>query len=251
MTSLSKYMLNAPLLNRLREMILSGELAPGQRLTEAALATQLGLSRTPIRNILPRLAAEGFLEAVGQRGFAVKAFSEQESVEALELRALLEGRAGRLVAERGASAATLMALDETLGTGDRLFEKRHLDRDDEQQYGDMNERFHNIVVDAANSPMLKMFIDRLNLVPFVAPSGIVFDQVGLRQAFELLFRAHGIHHSIVEAIRNRDGNRVEILFREHANQQRYSMFARRMAAHKADTAVEPPRKTTKRPGARG
>jgi GntR family transcriptional regulator, vanillate catabolism transcriptional regulator len=217
----------APLLNRIREMILSGELAPGQRVTEEALAEKLGVSRTPVRNLLPSLAAQGLLEPVGRRGFAVKAFSEKESWEALELRALLEGQAARMLAHSGAPDTVLAALDDCLGRGDRIFASRQVDREGEQAYGAMNEEFHRIIVDACNMPMLRLFVDRLNIVPFVAPSVIVFDQVGLRRAFELLFRAHGCHHAIVEAIRQRDGTRAEALFREHAHQQRHSVFARR------------------------
>jgi GntR family transcriptional regulator, vanillate catabolism transcriptional regulator len=217
----------APLLNRIREMILSGELPPGRRVTEEALAEKLGVSRTPVRNVLPSLAAQGLLEPVGRRGFAVKAFSEKESWEALELRALLEGQAARMLAHSGAPDTVLVALDACLERGDRIFASRQLDREDEQAYGAMNEEFHRIIVDACNMPMLKLFVDRLNIVPFVAPSVIVFDQVGLRRAFDMLFRAHGCHHSIVEAIRQRDGTRAEALFREHAHQQRHSMFARR------------------------
>lgn len=220
-------MADTSLTTRLKEMILSEELEPGMRVTEAALAARLNISRTPIRNVLPGLAAEGFLETVGKRGYRVKAFSEEETWEALELRALLEGQAARLVAARGASDAVLAALDECLAEGDRLFEKRHLDREDERQYGVMNERFHKIIVDASGSPMLHAFIERLNRVPFVAPSVIVFDQIGLRRAFDLLFRAHGAHHAIVQAIRDGDSNRAEWLFREHAHQQRLSVFARR------------------------
>lgn len=218
---------DAPLINRIREMILSGELAPGQRVTEEALSEKLGVSRTPVRNILPTLATQGLLEPVGRRGFAVKAFSDKESWEALELRAVLEGQAARMLATSGASSAVLEALDACLERGDRLFANGELDRDDEQAYGAMNEEFHRIIVEACDVPMLKTFVDRLNLVPFVAPSVIVFDQVGLRRAFELLFRAHGTHHSIVEAVRQRDGHRAESLFREHAHQQRFSMLVRR------------------------
>jgi GntR family transcriptional regulator of vanillate catabolism len=220
-------MSDAPLMNRLREMILAGELAPGQRVTEAGLAELLGVSRTPVRNVLPGLAAEGFLEPVGRRGFAVKDFSERETWEALELRALLEGQAARLVAKKGASAELLDALDHCLAEGDGLFEKRHLTLEDEIAYGAMNERFHRLIVDACDSPMLQMFVDRLNRVPFVAPSVVVFDQIGLRKAFDLLFAAHRVHHAIVDAIRERDAERAEILFREHAHQQRFSMFQRR------------------------
>lgn len=231
-------MTDTPLKNQIREMILSGELQPGERVTEAGLAARLGVSRTPVRNILPGLAAEGFLEPVGRRGFAIKAFSDEESWEALELRSFLEGYAAKLLAEKGAPPEVMEALEQCLEEGDRLFDKRHLDLEDETQYGLMNERFHKIVVDASRSPMLKMFIDRLNLVPFVAPSVIVFDQIGLRRAFDLLFGAHRVHHAIVEAIRNGDGHRAESLFREHAYQQRLSMFERRARQRKLEGGAE-------------
>lgn len=240
-------MRDIPLMTRLKEMILSEELAPGARVTEAGLAEKLGISRTPVRNVLPRLAAEGFLKPAGRRGFAVAAFSEKEIWEALELRSVLEGWAARQLAEHGANETVLAELEACLAEGDRLFEKRYVDSDDEQQYGLMNERFHRIIVDACDTPMLGSFLDRLNRVPFVAPSVIVFDQVGLRRAFDLLFRAHGFHHAIVEAIREGDGQRAEMLFREHAKQQRESLFARRAArqaaeAKKADGGPAPRRR---------
>jgi GntR family transcriptional regulator, vanillate catabolism transcriptional regulator len=214
-------------MNRVRQMILSGELAPGQRVTEAGLADQLGVSRTPVRNILPSLAEQGLLQAVGRRGFAVKSFSEKDCWEALELRSILEGQAGRALAQKGANAEVLQALDECLRVGDALFAKGHLTYEDEERYGRMNEEFHRLIVHGCDSPFLEMFVDRLNLVPFVAPSVVVFDEIGLQQAFALLFRAHGVHHAIVEAIRERDGARAETLFREHAHQQRFSMFSRK------------------------
>lgn len=224
-------------MSRIREMILSGELAPGQRVTEEGLAQQMGISRTPIRHILPSLATQGLLEPRGRRGFSVKQFSEKECWEALELRSVLEGQAARLLAQRGASAEVLAALDECLVTGDKLFAKRHLDSADEQRYGIMNGRFHRIIVDACDSAMLKLFVETLNGVPFVAPSVVVFDQIGLRGAFDLLFRAHGCHHAIVEAIRERDAARADTLFREHAHQQRYSMFSRRSKGRNSSGAL--------------
>jgi GntR family transcriptional regulator, vanillate catabolism transcriptional regulator len=221
---------NGTLENTLKEMILREELAPGERLTETALAATLGVSRTPIRSALPRLAAEGYLRPVGKRGYIVAHFGEQETYDALQMRAMLEGWAARTLADRGAPADTLHQLDECLRIGDALFEKRHLDRDDETKYGEMNKRFHQAIVDGCDSPILNMFIDRLNRIPFVAPSAIVFDQIGLRAAFDMLHRAHGFHHAIVEAIKNGDGARAEMLFREHANHQRTSMFERRRTA---------------------
>lgn len=251
-------MSNVTLENKLKEMILREEFAPGERLTEAGLADRMGVSRTPIRNVLPRLAAEGFLRPVGKRGYVAAEFSETEIYEALDLRSALEGWAARSLAERGAPPEVLTELDKCLAEGDLLFEKRHLDLEDEHRYGIMNERFHQIIIDACESPMLSMFVARLNLVPFVAPSVIIFDQIGLRSAFELLHRAHGFHHAIVDAIRTRDGARAEFLFREHANHQRISMFERRKANQKSDTSdgslirqgkdAKKPRKRARREG---
>jgi GntR family transcriptional regulator of vanillate catabolism len=123
------------LMNRIREMIFSGELSSGERITEAVLALRLGVSRTPVRNALPSLAADGLLEAVGRRGFAIKDFSDAEAQNALELRALLEGQAARLIVPKGVTAALLADLDLCLAVGDELFKKRYLDRADEQEYG--------------------------------------------------------------------------------------------------------------------
>lgn len=236
----------ATLENTLKEMILREELRPGERVTEAALAERLGVSRTPVRNVLPRLAAEGFLQPVGKRGFVIADFGEREIFDALEMRSLLEGWAARNLAEQGIDPDVLAELEECLAQGDTLFEKRHLDLDDEQQYGLMNERFHRLVIEGCKSPLLSTFIDRLNNVPFVTPSVIVFDQIGLRAAFDMLHRAHGFHHAIVDAIRKGDGARAEFLFREHANHQRVSMFERRRAKRDATLEAGTPAKARSR-----
>ena len=85
-------------------MILRGELAPGERLGEVALAERLGVSRTPIRQALPALACEGLLAAAGRRGYLVRSFSPQDVLDAIETRGVLEGLAARRIAERGASS---------------------------------------------------------------------------------------------------------------------------------------------------
>lgn len=216
-----------PVALRIKQMILSEEIKPGERLTEEGIASKLNLSRTPVRNAIPLLAAEGLLEPVGRRGYRVKRFGEFESWQALELRGLMEGYAAAQLASKGLDEAVLAQLDACLEEGDRIFEKRHLDAEDEGRYGEMNGQFHKLILDACDSPLLHSLLDRINQVPFVAPAVVMFDEVGLSRAYEYLFRAHGVHHAIVEAIRERDPHRAEALFREHARQQRFSMFARR------------------------
>ncbi|MFK7733675.1 MAG: GntR family transcriptional regulator [Pseudomonadales bacterium] len=219
-------MSNTTLLKRIREMILSGELSPGARITELGLAETLGVSRTPVRNVLPVLASEGYLEAVGKRGFAVKQFDLQESLDVLELRATLEGVAARYLVNRGISSQVLSALEECLDAGDALFRKRYLTVEDEEIYGAMNARFHQTIVEHCGSQPLINMIESLNKKPFIGPSVVVFDQVGLDQAFETLFRAHGQHHDLVEALNAGDGSRAEAIFREHGNAQRHSLYSR-------------------------
>lgn len=214
-----------PIADRIREMILLGELRPGDRVTETGLAERLGLSRTPIRSVLPSLAAEGLLMTVGRRGFAVAQFSDRESFEALELRALLEGQAARMVAQKGASRKLLDQLDQCLAEGDALFDDGDGEPVDPAAYGEMNDRFHTLIVEGAGSSLLSSMIDRLNHVPFVAPASPVFQPGRSRSISRLLFVAHAQHHAIVEAIRGRDGARAEALFREHANAQRNNLTA--------------------------
>lgn len=214
------------LLSQLREMILSGELQAGERITEVSLAERLGVSRTPIRSALPILEADGYIEPAGKRGYAVKTFDGEEAFKSLELRALLEGFAAKCLAQSGASEGLLAELEQCLERGDEIFKNRYLTYEDEERYGEMNARFHNLVVKNCGSRPLIAFIEKLNNMPFINPSVLVFDHIGLDQAFDLLFRAHGQHHALVDAIRDRDAARAESIFREHGNAQKQSLFSR-------------------------
>ncbi|QBH04881.1 GntR family transcriptional regulator [Xanthomonas oryzae] len=210
-------------IKQLRELILCGTLAPGQRVTEAALAERMGISRTPIRQALPALCQEGLLVQAGNRGYAVRRFSQRESLDALTVRALMEGMAARTVAEEGASEELLTTLHACLGEGDRILASRNLCADDEQAYGAMNARFHHAIVEAANKPILTETVERCMLVPFVSPINVVFGQRSATQTYDDLYYGHRQHRAIVSAIEHRDAARAELLFREHANTQRHSM----------------------------
>src|SRR5438552_2728132 len=84
----------------IRELVLEGGLAPGERVPEIALANRLGVSRTPLRIALSTLAHEGLLEPLGGGGFVVRSFTRADVADAIELRGVLEGTAARLAAER-------------------------------------------------------------------------------------------------------------------------------------------------------
>ncbi|WP_087690326.1 MULTISPECIES: GntR family transcriptional regulator [unclassified Pandoraea] len=210
---------------QLREMILKGELAPGERLAEAKLAEQLGVSRMPIRQALPVLAEEGLVVRAGQRGYAVRAHTRDESVEALHLRGALEGYAARLLAEKGASAELLKQLRDLLAEGDALLADHTMTPEVQIGYASLNARFHDLLVTGARNPLLEGFIARCNLVPFVAPRTVAFGHEDRRQYADIIAYAHRQHHAIVEAIAARQPDRAEFMCREHIVTQEHSMGA--------------------------
>jgi DNA-binding GntR family transcriptional regulator len=106
----------------LREMILDGTIAPGERLNEVALAASLGISRGPLREAVQRLASEGLLTVISHRGSFVRTFQHGEIVELYELRAAIELHAVRLVCQR-ASDADLSDLDALLTETESLIKQ--------------------------------------------------------------------------------------------------------------------------------
>jgi GntR family transcriptional regulator of vanillate catabolism len=202
---------------RLREMILRGELVPGQRVAEAPLADLLGMSRMPVRQALPLLAQEGLLTEHETRGFLVRAFTAADIADALDVRGMLEALAARRGAETGASKAFLRALHACLEDGDAILHKRCVDELDEGRYASMNERFHALILSEAASPILSDALERNSRVPFAGPQALAFDRQNLEQMYDLLQYAHRQHHSIVDALERGQGARVEALMREHAH----------------------------------
>ncbi len=200
---------------QLRELILRGALAPGERVTEATVAERLGVSRTPIRQALPLLAQEGLLSPAGKRGYVVRSFGVQDVLDAIDVRGVLEALAGRLVAERGPSRGLMRQLEDCLREGDTLFEKGKFSNGDESRYADMNGRFHALIVDAAGSKTISDVIAHNDRVPFAAAGAGACDKATAAAMYTMLQYAHRQHHAIVQALANGEGTRVEALLREH------------------------------------
>jgi len=98
----------------IKEEILRGELRPGDAISEAEQALALGISRTPIREALQQLAAEGLVEVFPKRGTLVARLSARDVRESFELREAIEGACARLAAERRTDA-DLAAMRAALG----------------------------------------------------------------------------------------------------------------------------------------
>jgi GntR family transcriptional regulator of vanillate catabolism len=202
---------------RLREMILNGRLAPGQRVAEAPLADLLGVSRTPVRQALPLLAQEGLLVMNETRGYVVRAFTPAEISDAIDVRGALEALAGRRIAERGVSKALSRDLRCCLEDGDSLLAKRRIEVDDGADYAEMNARFHRLIMEAADSAILAAALERNSHVPFAGPQALAFDGTQLDRMYDHLHYAHRQHHAIVGALESGQAGRVEALLREHAH----------------------------------
>jgi GntR family transcriptional regulator of vanillate catabolism len=178
----------------LRELILGGELKPGERISELPLVERLGVSRTPVRMALVRLEEEGLLESLPSGGFVVSSFSERDVFDAIEIRGTLEGLAARLAAERGLAPSRLLPLKDCLAELDELIASG---------LADLETAFSR-------------YIDRIAAIPFASPSGFVMAQSTMPEARTILTVAQDQHRCVVEAIENREGGRAEMIMREHA-----------------------------------
>jgi GntR family transcriptional regulator of vanillate catabolism len=201
---------------RIREMILRGEIAPGQRVAEAPLAEILGTSRTPVRQALPLLAQEGLLMEHRTRGFVVRSFTAADITDAIDLRAVLEGMAVRRVAEQGTTKGFSREMRACLEDGDAIFAKRCVTEEDEATYAAMNSRFHELIAAAADSSILSDAIERNSRIPFAGASALAFDKFDLDRMYDLLYYAHRQHRCIFAALESGHGARAEALMREHA-----------------------------------
>jgi GntR family transcriptional regulator of vanillate catabolism len=152
----------------LRQHIVSGRLAAGERLAEIPVAESLGVSRTPVRLAFRSLEQEGLLEKTGKRGFVVRRFSEADVRAAIEVRGLLEGLAARHLAERGMSAAVRDALALSISEGEAVLAKGHLAVEDIARWSRLNRRFHDALVHSHESHVIADAIARNNHLPFAS-----------------------------------------------------------------------------------
>lgn len=204
----------------LREMIVSGALAPGQRILEVPLAEQLGLSRTPVRFALAILAAEGLIVGGQKKGYHVKLFSMKDVTDAIDIRGALEGVAGRTLAENRPSEAIREALEECLQAGDELLLSGKITEGDDERFESINRRFHSLLAQGAGNAALIAALALNDRLPFAAAGAVAVEtRAGnlLQSQYQFLLLAQMQHRAIVEAIFAGQSGRAEALLQEHAN----------------------------------
>jgi DNA-binding GntR family transcriptional regulator len=184
----------------LQERILSGELEAGSRLHQENISEELGVSRTPVREALARLAADGLVELFPNRGARVADVALEDMRTAYEARLGVEPLAARFAADRRTSEQ----LEEMkAAAGDQ-----RKTRDPRATYAAIR-RFHLAVVDAAGNPLLSRFAGSLW-------TGRIAIHVFLRQADRAVLDADAEEHEeILAAIERGNGELAERLMHEH------------------------------------
>lgn len=188
--------------DRLREQIVTGRLQPNERLVESDLARSMGVSRTIIRSALVRLEHEGLVQHERHRGARVRLVSQEEAVEILEARAVLEGLVARLAAER-ATPVDVEDLKTILADMQRLREA-----DDLLAVSDENARLHRRLLKISGHETAARLIGALNsqMVRFQ------YRTILLPGRSERSFAEHA---EIVAAVAAGDGERAEAAMRTH------------------------------------
>jgi DNA-binding GntR family transcriptional regulator len=187
----------------IRQAIIDGRLPPGRRLKEEVLARELGISRTPVREALLMLQAEGLVDAAPNRGAAVRAHSVEDLDDLYQLRALLEGYSTRRAASRLPDEA-IRTLRESCERFDALLD----DGADMSELVKENLVFHQTILESSGSARLVAMVRQVIELPLVYRSYVWYSPAQQR------ISAH-YHHQITRALEGRDAERAELVMKEH------------------------------------
>ncbi|MEO7337674.1 MAG: GntR family transcriptional regulator [Caldimonas sp.] len=207
--------------SRLRQLIVEGEIEPGRKLNERALAEQLQVSRTPLREAIRMLAAEGLVELLPNRGAVAAQMSTQDVADTFEVISGLEGQSGELAAER----ITATELQEIRALHFEML-AAHTRRDLPTYYR-LNSLIHNHINAAArNATLTRTYLTvnaRLQALRFRSN----FDEAKWARAVQE-------HDGMIELLSARDGATLRKLMVTHLEHKRDAVLAQMHAA--AETA---------------
>ncbi|MBG0738579.1 GntR family transcriptional regulator [Paeniglutamicibacter antarcticus] len=207
----------------LREAILDQRLAPGQRVTLTSLASELGMSLTPVREALRLLATQGLVRQDANRGTWITEYSPARAEEVYQLRLLLEPYAMQLVAVESTDQ-DLADIDAALADFDRACaEERY------SELPELNAALHRRIYSAARAGVLLGFIDRLwQSIPYQSMNVISHHD-----------RSAEDHHQIVAALHRRDGAGAARALRNHI-EHAHAETSHRMERSSENTGSTPP-----------
>ena len=187
----------------LKKAILSGRFHPGERLTEEHLAKSIGVSRTPVREALHKLASEGFIKPRRKRGFLVSGDSREEVEELFEIRSILEGYALRVVSEK-ISDQLLKQLQGFVEKAENALRHQRID-----QVFKWNTRFHDTLhgIVAEKRQLHRLMVDIRKFVLRYRKDTLRYPDGGKKTV-------EG-HKKIIMALQLRDPDLCERVMREH------------------------------------
>lgn len=194
--------LHDTVVDHLREMIVEGQLPAGSRINERELCEQLGISRTPLREAVKVLAAEGLIEITPNRGASVAEMSLSDVLEAFELMAGLESLSGELACERISDSE----LAEIRRLHDSMVECRN--HEDLSGYYTHNRQIHNLIIQATRNQTLRQVYETTNRRLHALRFRSNFDV----QKWDRAIQEHEI---ILEALSSRNGPQLSAILRQH------------------------------------
>jgi len=184
---------------RLLDEIRDGTLVPGARLRETELADRFGVSRTPVREAIRQLEADGLVVHLPRQGATIRQLDYTEVMELYEMRTVLEGTAARLAAR----AASDMELDELAALNTELAATA-----DTAKVYDLNRQFHMTLLDAAKNRYLVKSVNALQKTLLILGPTTLIEPVRATNAVTE-------HEVVLAALRDRDGVRAETAMRAH------------------------------------
>jgi DNA-binding GntR family transcriptional regulator len=194
----------------LRELVLTGEIAAGERVNEVGLAQRLGISRGPLREAIRHLASEGLLVLTPNRGAHVPV-ADNDGVHALfELRTALESAAARLAAARRTDADLARMREVSVASRAALTTGEFPYR--------LDLAFHGALIDAARSPLVA---EQVRL----AQQRVILLRAAQEVAFSHEKASMDDHDSIIEAIEARDGERAAQVMATHLDRVRDQLLS--------------------------
>lgn len=209
----------------IREMIMSGELAPGDALGEEALAERCGVSRTPVRDALRRLEADMLVARTDTQRSFVADWSLDDIADVFELRAMLEGHAARRAAER-MDDDTLKALRSCNAELRKAIMGSPPNVD---SFLERNREFHALILEKAGSRKLISLLGSVIEQPVVWRTAHHYGEEELR-------RSCGEHDELLAAFARRDGAWAETIMAGHIRRA----FHAYADAHRGLTAIDSP-----------
>ena len=184
---------------KIKQMILDGQLIPGQKINKVELANLLGVSITPINEVVSRLAGEKFIDKMNRKGYFIKKFTFNDLKEFFAVRAGLEGIAIRL-------CITLLS-DEELNEFNHIFDKFYLPLDEKNynSYIKADQEFHEKIIELCGNSIIIDFDKSFNFIMKSYQKGLI------RPPEETLSE----HLEIINAIKERNSQKAQALITSH------------------------------------